>query len=98
MGVLRLPKSPQSFFGEQRLSALAAARPHSLQMNFASRTRGLSFFRSILPAFDPEPLAGGGWTVRIRDVRYSGFGGRGPGAATVTLDASLRVVAVRSGS
>jgi len=53
---------------------------------------------SRLPAFDAEPLPAGGWTVRIRDVRYPGFGGRGPGAATVTLDASLRVVAVRSGS
>jgi hypothetical protein len=39
----------QSFFGEQRFFALAAARPQSRQMNLAFSTSGLSFFRSILP-------------------------------------------------
>jgi hypothetical protein len=40
----------QSFFGEQRFFALAAARPQSRQMNFAFLTSGLSCFRSTLPA------------------------------------------------
>jgi hypothetical protein len=39
----------QSFFGEQRFFALAAARPQSRQMNFASLTSGLSCFMSTLP-------------------------------------------------
>ena len=39
----------QSFFGEQRLFALAAARPQSRQMNFAFLTSALSCFRSTLP-------------------------------------------------
>jgi len=39
----------QSFFGEQRFCALAAARPQPGQMNFAFLTSGLSCFRSILP-------------------------------------------------
>jgi hypothetical protein len=34
----------QSFFGEQRFFALAAARPQSRQMNFAFLTSGLSCF------------------------------------------------------
>jgi hypothetical protein len=37
----------QSFLGEQRFSAFAAARPQSVQMYFASLTKGISVFKSI---------------------------------------------------